>query len=280
MAKCTHAGQHRPKPEDDVRHHFPLVVAFCVFASAALGSPEFWKHEWPRTNFAKTSIANWVEIISGGPPRDGIPALNDPKFIEARDERRIAAREPVITVAFEGARARAYPIRYLTWHEIVNDTVGGVPIAVTFCPLCNSAVTFDRRVPQGVMTFGVSGKLRFSDIVMFDRETESWWQQAVGEAIVGDLTGTKLRSLPTWMESWAEFTARYPDGLVMAEPDSRRRYGSNPYRGYDTSHKQFLSSPEVAPHGLPAVIRSVMWGSRAWPSSTFPGQLSGFAEAG
>ncbi len=197
---------------------FALALGLSLVVSAASASPEFWKHEWPKTNFEKTSVENWVEILSGGPPKDGIPALTNPKFRKASSETRIGDSEPVIIVEINGD-IRAYPVRYLTWHEIAKDTVGGVPVAVTFCPLCNSGITFDRRVKQGTLTFGVSGKLRNSDMVMYDRETETWWQQAIGEAIVGDLLGTELTQLPTWMESWAEFKTRNPEGLVMDEPD-------------------------------------------------------------
>jgi hypothetical protein len=241
-----------------------LALGLSLVMTTASASPDFWQHEWPKTNFEKTSVENWVEILSGGPPKDGIPALTNPKFSKASTETRIGDTEPVITVEINGD-IRAYPVRYLTWHEIANDTVGGVPVAVTFCPLCNSGITFDRRVPQGTLTFGVSGKLRNSDMVMYDRETESWWQQAVGEAIVGDLLGTELKQLPTWMESWAEFVARNPEGLVMEEPDFSRQYGRNPYVSYDSSTKPFLYSGENPPHGIPALERVVRVGARAWP---------------
>ncbi|MGH1577035.1 DUF3179 domain-containing protein [Planktotalea sp.] len=241
-----------------------LALGLSFAASSTLASPDFWQHEWPKTNFEKTSVSNWVEILSGGPPKDGIPALSDPKFRKASSETRINGAEPVITVEINGD-VRAYPVRYLTWHEIANDTVGGVPVAVTFCPLCNSGITFDRRIPQGTLTFGVSGKLRNSDMVMYDRETESWWQQAIGEAIVGDLQGVKLTQLPTWMESWDEFRARRPDGLVMEQPDYGRQYGRNPYVSYDSSHKPFLYNGEMPPHGIPALVRVVRVGDSAWP---------------
>ncbi|WP_439144169.1 DUF3179 domain-containing protein [Planktotalea sp.] len=243
---------------------FALALGLSLVVSVASASPEFWKHEWPKTNFEKTSVENWVEILSGGPPKDGIPALTNPKFRKASSETRIGDTEPVITVEINGD-IRAYPVRYLTWHEIANDTVGGVPVAVTFCPLCNSGITFDRRVKQGTLTFGVSGKLRNSDMVMYDRETETWWQQAIGEAIVGDLLGTELTQLPTWMESWAEFKTRNPEGLVMDEPDYARQYGRNPYVSYDSSTKPFLYSGENPPHGIPALERVVRVGDRAWP---------------
>ena len=241
------------------------AFALLIWATGLSADPNFWRHEWPQTDFTKTSVKSWVEILSGGPPKDGIPAIDKPAFKRVADERRIGAREPVITVEIEGADPRAYPIRYLIWHEIVNDTVGGVPVAVTFCPLCNSGMTFDRRVKGRVLSFGVSGKLRNSDMIMYDRETQSWWQQAEGRAIVGVLNGTSLPALPSWMESWAEFKARNPEGLVMAKPGFTRDYGRNPYKGYDTLHKPFLYSGENPPHGIEPLARVVRVGTRAWP---------------
>ena len=244
-----------------------LTAAALTLATSAGATPERWRAEWPDTDFSQTTIADWSEIRSGGPPKDGIPALSDPGFLPVAEETRLDDREPVIAVEIDGATPRAYPVRYLTWHEIVNDTVGGVPVAVTFCPLCNSFPTFDRRVGGRTLSFGVSGKLRNSDMVMYDRETESWWQQAVGEAIVGEMTGAALTQLPTWMESWAEFRARNPEGRVMDEPDWPRSYGRNPYVNYDSSSKPFLFSGEMPPHGIPALERVVSVGDRAWPLS-------------
>ncbi|WP_208353823.1 DUF3179 domain-containing protein [Pseudaestuariivita rosea] len=242
-----------------------LTILLAVsLATAAFATPDRWQSEWKQTNFDKRSIGDWSEIISGGPPKDGIPALVDPDFIAVSDERRIGDREPVITLEMAG-QARAYPVRYLTWHEIVNDEFAGVPVAVTFCPLCNSGLSFDRRVRGQVLTFGVSGKLRNSDMVMYDRETESWWQQAIGEGIVGDMTGVELVQLPSWMESWAEFKARNPGGLVMDQPDYRRNYGRNPYVGYDSSDKPFLYNGEMPPHGIDPLARVVRVSDRAWP---------------
>ncbi len=248
-------------------------------SAVASADPSFWKHEWPDTDFGKTSIGNWVEVLSGGPPKDGIPALDAPQFVEAAKKRGLGAREPVITVAMEGARARAYPIRYLMWHEIVNDSIGGVPVAVTFCPLCNSGMTFDRRVQGRTLSFGVSGKLRNSDMIMYDRETQSWWQQAVGRGIVGEMTGVALTHMPTWMESWAEFKAAHPDGLVMAEPPHNRDYGRNPYSRYDSSHRPFLYSGDPPPHGIAPLARVVRVGDRAWPLSRLAA-LGDLSEAG
>ncbi|SHI85902.1 Protein of unknown function [Shimia gijangensis] len=246
-------------------NHLFAALLLVLLGSSASANPDFWKHEWPETDFAKTSVTNWVEILSGGPPKDGIPALSDPQFIRAEQETRIGALEPVIVLEIAGSDPRAYPLRYLTWHEIVNDTIGGVPIAVTFCPLCNSALTFDRRVAGQTLTFGVSGKLRNSDMVMYDRETQSWWQQALGTAIVGDLTGTELHLLPSYMQGWAQYMAENPSGLVMVQPPHNRRYGRNPYERYDSSKRPFLYSGELPPHGIEALSRVVRVGARAWP---------------
>ena len=258
-----------------------ITAAFAalIWATSLSADPNFWRHEWPQTDFTKSSVKSWVEILSGGPPKDGIPAIDKPTFKRVADERRIGAREPVITVEIAGAEPRAYPIRYLTWHEIVNDTVGGIPVAVTFCPLCNSGITFDRRVKGQVLSFGVSGKLRNSDMIMYDRETQSWWQQAEGRAIVGALTGTPLKALPSWMESWAEFEARNPGGLVMAEPGHNRDYGRNPYRGYDSLSKPFLYNGENPPHGIEPLARVVRVGTRAWPLTRLS-QVGEVREAG
>jgi hypothetical protein len=132
------------------------------------------------------------------------------------------------------AEARAYPLQILTWHEIVNDEFGGRPIGVTFCPLCNSSVVFDRRVDGAMLRFGTTGNLRKSDLVMWDDKTESWWQQLGAEAIVGKLTGTKLRVLPSQILSWNDFRRRFPGGKVLSRDTGfTRSYGENPYGGYD-----------------------------------------------
>lgn len=248
-----------------MRHsHLSVALALLVAAGMASADPSRWRAEWPETDFSRSSV-DLSEIISGGPPKDGIPALSDPAFIPAVQETRLADREPVLSYEPDEQPARAYPIRYLIWHEIVNDEVGGQPIAVTFCPLCNSGMIFDARIAGVPHEFGVSGLLRHSDMVMYDRETESWWQQATGEAIVGELTGTRLTQLPAVMESWAEFRERHPDGLVMNEPDWQRAYGQNPYVSYDSTIQPFLYGGENPPHGIPALARVVRVGERAWP---------------
>jgi hypothetical protein len=256
-----------------------LLAAALLLAGLAHANPAAWRHEWPDTDFTRTTITDWSEIMSGGPPKDGIPAIDNPRFLRAGDKRGINGSEPVITVEIEGETPRAYPLRYLIWHEIVNDRVGGIPLAVTYCPLCNSGITFDRRVQGRVLSFGVSGKLRHSDMVMYDRQTQSWWQQAVGQGIVGAMTGVKLRQLPSWMESWDQFRARNPEGLVMAEPSFDRAYGRNPYVGYDTNERPFLYRGENPPHGISPVARVVRVGNRAWPLTRIRAE-GGVSEAG
>lgn len=236
----------------------------CLLAvSTADAQSTRFESSWPNTDFSKLSI-ELDEVISGGPPRDGIPAIHDPSFLKSNKETRLNTREPVMTYVTAKSAARAYPIRYLMWHEIVNDIVAGQPIAVTFCPLCNTGMIFDARLAGQNLTFGVSGLLRHSDMIMYDHQTESWWQQALGEGIAGQMTNQQLTQLPAWMESWGAFKAAHPDGLVMDEPDWRRAYGTNPYRNYDTT-RAFLYNGKDPPHGISPLERVVRVGERAWP---------------
>ena len=146
-------------------------------------------------------------------------------------------------------------------------------MAVTYCPLCNSAVVFDRRVDGMILSFGVSGKLRNSDMVMYDRETESWWQQFDGVGIVGALTGTELLKLVNWMEPLSAFTARNGEQNIMQKPGlGLRPYGRNPYGGYDTSNRPFLYRGENPPHGISPLARVIRVDDRAWPLERFAGQ--------
>lgn len=242
----------------------PLLGAVTALAlpATAQRSPDF--SQWPNTDFDNTTI-DLAEVFSGGVPRDGIPAVDDPSFVAVAQESRIGGREPVLTLALTGQTPRAYPLRYLTWHEIVNDEIAGLPVAVTFCPLCNTALVFDRRVGGRTLTFGVSGNLRHSDMVMFDRETESWWQQATAEGIVGEFAGAQLETIVSWVESWDSFRANYPDGLVMDQPTSRRAYGRNPYVGYDGLATPFLYGGENPPHDISPLERVVRVEDSAWP---------------
>jgi hypothetical protein len=199
------------------------------------------------TDFAKHSVP-LSEFLSGGPPRDGIPPVDEPKpTTQAEADEWLADREPVLAVEVGDDEVRAYPLQILVWHEIVNDTLGGRPIAVTYCPLCNSSLVFDRRARGRTLTFGTTGNLRNSDLVMWDRQTESWWQQLTAEAVVGELTGTRLAVLPSQVVSWADFQRLHPDGDVLSRDTGvARDYGRNPYEGYDQPDSQpFLFDGET-----------------------------------
>ena len=198
-----------------------------------------------RTDFGRHTVP-LREFQSGGPGKDEIPAIDRPRFLAVAEATFLRPQEPVIALTLSG-RARAYPLQILVWHEIVNDVVAGVPVAVTFCPLCNTAIAFDRRVEGRTLTFGTTGNLRNSDLVMYDRQTESWWQQFGGEGVVGRYAGTRLRTLPARIVAWRSFRAQHPDGLVLSrETGYSRPYGENPYAGYDD-----VSSPPFFPtvHG-------------------------------
>jgi hypothetical protein len=187
-------------------------------------------------------------VVSGGPPPDGIPPIDEPRFLAADDVSWLADDEPVIALSL-GDEHRAYPVQIMVWHEIVNDTVDGRPVSVTYCPLCNSALAFDRRVEDRVLTFGTSGKLYLSDLVMYDRQTESLWSQLEGRAIAGVLTGAQLERIPVQTVSWAQWREAHPDGWVLSrDTGATRDYGRNPYVGYDeTTSDPFLFDGDADP---------------------------------
>ncbi len=218
------------------------------------------------TDFSKHSV-DFAEIFSGGVPRDGIPPIDDPvEMTLAEASEVLNDTAPVISISLNG-ESRAYPLGVLMRHEIVNDELGGVPISVTFCPLCNSAVVFDRRVGDQVLDFGVSGNLRHSDLIMWDRQTQSWWQQFIGEAIVGEMTGTLLEILPVRVEGFAIFKERFPDGTVNAGGESfggfNQGYLFNPYGGYDSSAQPFLFFGDL-PAEIPPLAYVVAVEDQAW----------------
>ena len=174
-------------------------------------------------------------IISGGPPPDGIPPLDSPRFLPVIDNLELlGGAEPVVALEIDGD-ARAYPVRVMIWHEIVNDVVGGLPVSVTYCPLCNSATTYIRQINGVETTFGTSGLLYLSALVMYDRATESLWTHFDGKAVAGMLTGRELEPIASPLLSWEDFRLAYPDGLVLDETATgfSRDYGRNPYVGYD-----------------------------------------------
>ncbi len=222
------------------RFYFLSMCLMCVVAyalvmkSSVFADSELHKNiEWRKTDFSKHSV-NIGEIESGGPPKDGIPAIDKPKFISIKQaDQWLNSQEPVIVLTLKG-QVHAYPLQVLIYHEIVNDELANIPVIVTFCPLCNASIIFDRRVEGRVLDFGVTGKLRKSDMIMYDRQTESWWQQFTGKGIVGEYTGTVLKQIPASIVAYGDFRESYPTGLVLSKKTGYSRpYGRNPYKGYD-----------------------------------------------
>jgi len=186
------------------------------------------------------------DIRSGGPPPDGIPPLDEPKFQTAASVNWLYNVEPVLSIEVNG-ETRAYPIQIMTWHEIANDTIAGVPVTISYCPLCNSALAYDRRVGDRIFDFGTSGSLFNSSLVMYDRQTETLWTHFEGKAVVGALAGERLTTLPISTTSWEKFRDAHPDALVLSRVTGfRRDYGRNPYPGYDdVNSNPFLFNGKV-----------------------------------
>jgi thiol-disulfide isomerase/thioredoxin len=211
-----------------------------------------------KTDFTKHSVP-YGEILSGGPPKDGIPAIDSPKFVSVEEaDEWLEPQEPVILVEVSGV-AKAYPIQILMWHEIVNDVIGHTPVTVTFCPLCNTGIAFERTFDGQVLDFGTTGRLRLSNLIMYDRQTETWWQQASGEAIAGEHTGRRLTFVPASMISWEDFSEAHPEGEVLSRDTGHSRsYGRNPYAGYDDVNRSpFLYDGPETPEVLPPMARVV-----------------------
>jgi hypothetical protein len=236
-----------------------------------------WNTDWNR------HTVPYDELLALLPVRDGIPAIDNPQYVTPEEASSfLAENDPVI--AFENnGDARAYPLQIMTYHEIVNDVVGDLPVTVTFCPLCNSAIVFDRTLSGDgpddvVLDFGTSGWLRHSDLVMYDRQTESLWQQFTGEGLVGELAGAQLTFLPSSMVGFANFREAYPDGLVLSQDTGfQRPYGQNPYPGYDTIGQDPFAFIGV-PDGRLAAMERVIAVSLDGLDVAYP--LTAVAEAG
>lgn len=218
-------------------------------------TPGRWIAEGWSTDFSRATIPFWdVTDVIG---RDNIPSIDEPQFENASNNIIIPGNEPVIGFEFNGD-ARAYPLRIMMWHEIVNDEVGGVPVAVSFCPLCNTSIVFDRRIDDTAVTFGTSGKLLNSNLIMYDRPTQSWWQQFDGKALAGEHAGKKLKAYPSRLMSLDLFKQEYPNGKMLL-PDPRRisQLGRNPYAGYDSSFQPFLFRGEM-PEDINGMVRVIL----------------------
>ena len=202
-----------------------------------------WQTNWNQR------IINLSSVLSGGVPRDGIPPIDNPRYKSVADAPGwLDPEEPVIAVEINGD-ARAYPLNILLRHEIVNTEIGGEPVAVTFCPLCNSSLVFKSTIDGIEHRFGVSGFLLNSDLIMWDDKTQSWWQQLTGDAIVGDYVGRRLVQVPAQVVSWETFADEFPDGRVMDRPGGSGSYENTPYTGYDDSNNTdpFLFQGTVDP---------------------------------
>lgn len=222
-----------------------------------------------RTDLGKALIPI-DEIISGGPPPDGIPAIDRPDFVASAGAAGwLGARQPVLALEINGD-ARAYPLQILIWHEIVNDTVGGTPVAITYCPLCNSGLVFDRRLDGALLDFGTSGKLYRSDLLMYDRQSHSLWAQMEGRAVVGARAGATLARIPANTIAYEDFKAAYPAGRVLSrETGHARAYGRNPYALYDEAGSApflFRGTPDPRRPPKERVVGVVVGGAaRAYP---------------
>lgn len=177
------------------------------------------------------------EIISGGPPRDGIPAIDHPKFTVAAEADYLKAFDRVLGIVRNGI-AKAYPIRILNWHEIVNDKFGDEPVVITYCPLCGSGVAYLAIVGGEPRTFGVSGLLYNNDVLLYDRETESLWSQILSRAVSGHSKRSELQMIPLLYTTWADWKKRHPESVVLSTNTGfSRDYGRDPYGGYEESER-------------------------------------------
>jgi hypothetical protein len=215
------------------------VVAPAAGATPSGGPTPFFWEPAAADGEPPASSVDLDEIRPGGPPPDGIPPIDEPRF-ETVADAELADREPVMVVERDG-ETHVYPLAILTFHEIINDVIAGQPTLVTYCPLCNSALAFDPVVDGRVLDFGTSGRLWRSNLVMYDRQTQTLWSQFVGEAIVGELLGTELDRLPSAIVAWADARKARPNARVLSRDTGHERpYGSNPYVGYDTAEAPFL----------------------------------------
>lgn len=178
-------------------------------------------------------IVDPQKIIGGGPPKDGIPSIDNPKFVSLEEaDQWIEDNELVLAIIYKGV-TRVYPLQIMVWHEIVNDIIAGDPILITYCPLCGSGIAYERQINGEEVEFGTSGKLYNSNLVMYDRKTDSYWSQIEGLAIVGELTGTKLIPISIDTVVWRDWKKGHPDSEVLSqETGFSRSYGRDLYGNY------------------------------------------------
>ncbi len=210
------------------------------------------------TQQTENRLVPMSQIVSGGPLPDGIPSIDHPKFTSAANATFLSdSYDVVIGVDYNGD-ARAYPLQILVWHEIVNDVIGGLPLAITYCPLCYSTAAFIRVVNNVTVTFGTSGKLYNNNLVMYDRLTKSLWSQIWGQSIAGQLTGYTLQRIPVDVLSWGEWKKLHPNTVVLSKQTGfNRPYGDDPYGGYNMSDEIFFPLSHFDRRLSP---KTVVWG--------------------
>ncbi|MGK0291372.1 MAG: hypothetical protein ACI86H_002840 [bacterium] len=208
------------------------------------------------------------QILHGGPPRDGIPSIDRPKFIPKSKATYLKNNDRILGIYHNGV-ARAYPIRILNWHEIVNDQIQGRPLVVSYCPLCGSGVAFKSKVKNQSLKFGVSGLLYNSDVLLYDRQTNSLWSQLLGKAVSGKLKGTNLTMIPLANTTWEDWKKQFPNTMVLSTNTGfGRDYSRTPYQGYTTSRRVWfpLSNQSNKYHPKEQVIGLKINGKfRAYP---------------
>jgi len=232
----------------NVHHMHSMATSFklavCLAISLACLGSDAQAQTMNGFDLSKASI-NKKEIFSGGPPRDGIPSIDHPQFITANKVDYLRDDDVVIGLV-RGDTARAYPLRILVWHEIVNDVINGTPVAVTYCPLCGTGMVFDRKVGATVRTFGVSGLLYQSNVLMYDRESESLWSQLAMKAVSGPAVGHELAWLHSEHLTWKAWRKTYPHGEVLStETGYNRNYGGEAYSSYFTSDEIMFPVPHT-----------------------------------
>jgi len=205
------------------------------------------------------SKVEFQHMYQGCPERDCIPSIDDPEYVGVDEAAEFLHEDELVIAMNHNGDKRAWPIRILDFHEIVNDTIGGDPVAVTWCPLCGSGLAFRREVGGDVVEFGVSGLLHDSDLVMYDRKTNSLWQQITGEAVMGPAMGETLQEVPATITEWATWKSAHPETRVMSPPDSGRDYDqSRHYAAYEKSdrlmfpaaQRDFSIHPKTVVHGF------------------------------
>ena len=239
-----------------------LLLFFALILITTVSYAQF--AAWGKTDFSKHTI-DVRELRSGGVSKFGFPPITNPKFENVNDVKTFPLKEPVASITIKNI-SKAYPLRYLLWHEVINDTISNIPIAITYCPLANTVVVYNRKVGNKVLTFAAAGFLRHSNLVMWDHQTESLWQQINGKSVVGNFAGDTLKHFPIRIESFENFKKREPNGLLMITPKGYHRpYGITPYDNYERARWPMLYRGKFNLKGIRPLDRVVAVGNKAWP---------------